>query len=356
MRLNSAAILRALLLSFGGFACFSAAADPALASLKQCNNTSYVLETAIAYRASNRWKVEGWWTLQPGTCKTVIQENLKGEDYYTFARSIVGHLGDVKAWGGAYPFCTGDGTFSLTNKTDCETEELALHYFSRLATGGSKDWVNTFTEPSDFTASKARTAGIQRLLKDIGFNRVHIDGFMGKRTRMAISKFKKDNKLPAGDFLTPELFDGLARAANRQAEDMGLQLCNETPHKLFAAIAYPEGKKKWTSKGWYEIPEGECIKTLKDKLDQRYYYTYAEAELGPNEMMIWGGERAFCVNNIRFDIGEGIDCAAQGYDIRSFRRIDTEKRNTWKDFFTIENMTSAVGGPERILTPASQQD
>ncbi len=319
------------------------------ASLKLCNQTSYMLEGAIAYRANGRWKVEGWWTLQPGLCNTVIQEPLRGDDYYTFARAIEGHRGDVEAWGGGYAFCTGEGTFSLTNKSDCAAEGLSLFGFAKVDHGNVQAWTNTFTEPVEYSASKARIAGIQRLLIDIGYKQVRIDGYMGRRTRLAIAKHKREHKLPEGDFLTNALFDSLSREANRQASDAGLQLCNQTPHPLHAAVGYEKSKDNWVSLGWFHLVQNECRKVLKDKLDRQHYYTYAEADIGEGEILVWGGKREFCVNDIRFAIEGDKNCTTRGLDSRSFRQINTEKRGKWRDFFTIENMSVEENEPVRMV-------
>jgi uncharacterized membrane protein len=332
-----------------------APASAAKPGLTLCNETSYMLEASVAYQQSSKWKVEGWWALQPGRCTTVVNENLRGGEYYTFAKSIPGHEGGTKAWGGRYAFCTGRGTYSIINQASCEQNGLAVHGFAKIETGSENGWTNSFTEPAGYNSDKSRIAGIQRLLGDIGIERVRVDGFMGRKTRLAITKYKKDNGISQGDFLTEDLFDSLARNANGLSTQTGLELCNETGHKIYAAIGYQGGKGiGWVSRGWYLVPKGECVKAIKDKLEQRYYYSYAEAELPDNDVVVWGGEKSFCTNTVRFAI-EGGDksCESRGYDVRPFRKIDTENRGRWKDFFTAEDPSIPMGGPEQ---PAENQD
>jgi uncharacterized membrane protein len=287
-----------------------------------------MLEAAVASPAGAKWKVEGWWSLQPGNCTTAIKDPLKGDDYYTFARSISGHEGGIRAWGGRYAFCTGEGSFSLTE------------------TNNNQKWTNTFTEPAGYSSSKARVAGVQRLLGDIGYDRVSIDGFMGRRTKVAMAKFKKEMGLAKGEDLTPEFFDAMARKANERVQQAGLELCNETPHDLFAAIAYEDDETGWTSRGWYHLKNGTCIKALKDQLAKPQYFVYAEAEIGDGETMVWNGERVFCTNTIRFSIEGDQNCAVRGYDQRGFVKIAPEENAHWKHAFSLSNLGVAVGGPE----------
>ncbi|TNE38551.1 MAG: DUF1036 domain-containing protein [Alphaproteobacteria bacterium] len=317
----------------------SVAVSPsAQASLKLCNETSYMLQAAIAQKANKKWKVEGWWTIQPGTCATAIKDNLREKDFYTFARSIPGHVGGVKAWGGRYFFCTGSDTFSLDNPPNCEQEGLQLLGFARVETDGSKDWTDTFTETAEYDDKKARIAGVQRLLKDIGYDRVGIDGYMGRQTRLAITKFKKENKLPDGEALTNELFDALARVANAQVQKAGLELCNSTDFDLFAAVAdNVDSPPQFVSRGWYQIAKGQCKRVIKDPLTKSSYFAYAEVDLPNGDFYAWGGARGFCVNDIRFSINSEGSCMVRGYAERRFVEVATEGKTHTRYYFTMDN-------------------
>jgi len=311
------------------------------AALTLCNESSYMLEAAVAHPSGSKWKVEGWWSVQPGACVTALKEPLKKSDYYTFARSIPGHEGGTKAWGGRFAFCTGEDTFSLTNRPNCQQAGLKVLGFSKIETDGADEWTSTFTETAGFSANKARIAGIQRLLGDIGYDRVNIDGFMGRRTRLAITKFKKENKLKPDDFLTTELFDGLARAANAKVRAAGLELCNETEQDLFAAVAEPvKTQEAWASRGWYHLTKGSCLRVIKDPLEKQFYYVYAEANVPAGELHVWGGKKEFCTNNIRFSIDSDQNCALRGYDHTGFVEINTDKKVQWKHTFTGSNRTN----------------
>jgi uncharacterized membrane protein len=333
-------ILAVLWVSSFGFA------RPAEASLNLCNDTSYVLKAAVAYSKGKKWQVEGWWSIQPGTCSIAIKEPLKSQDYYTFAQSIPGHEGGVKAWGGRYTFCTGVGTFSLANRPNCEQDGLTLLGFSKIDTGGEKSWTSNFSEAADFDRKKARIAGIQRLLNDIGYDRVNIDGYVGRRTRLAITKFKSDNKLPPGEELTNELFDAMARAANDRVQKAGLELCNSTEFDLFAAVADSATSGIPTSRGWYHLGKGQCARVIKDPLKDASYYAYAEAELPTGDFYVWGGEKTFCTNDIRFSIESKETCTTLGYAERGFAEVKLTGEPHSRHNFTMSNYTEpAIAAP-----------
>lgn len=330
------------------------AAGPAEASLKLCNETSYMLEAAIAHKPGSKWRVEGWWSIQPGTCATAIKENLRDREYFTFARSITGHVGGRKAWGGRFSFCTGNGTFSLDNPPNCEQSGLQLLGFSRIETGGAKNWTNTFSENAELDLKKARIAGIQRLLRDIGYERVNIDGYVGRRTRLAITKFKKENKLRPGDELTNELYDALARAANEMVQQAGLELCNSTDFDLFAAVAdNASAGAAWVSRGWYQLGKGQCTRVIKDPLSKSSYFAYAEAILPGGDFYSWGGEKSFCVNDIRFSIDSEESCTVRGYDQRNFGKVEVNGKTHTRYHFTMKNYFEPALPKEGDVTETS---
>ena len=51
---------------------FCFAAVPALAGLDFCNKADVRHSFAVAWKDGDDWRVEGWWNIDPGACKTVI--------------------------------------------------------------------------------------------------------------------------------------------------------------------------------------------------------------------------------------------------------------------------------------------
>lgn len=323
-----------------------AAATPARAELKLCNETSYVIESAIAYETRSGFTSQGWWIIQPGLCRVIIQQELDPNvRYFTFGRAIRGHLGAIKSWGGRFPFCTGKGRFQETEHKDCESVGKHRYDFSFVDIQGRKSWTASFTEPDAFSPQKARVAGAQRLLKEAGYDIERSDGFISTKTKKAIEVYKKDKSLPPSEELTQQMFQQLIDEANKREEESGLELCNVTNQALWGAVGLEE-QGALISRGWFLLPAGECAKVIKDKLPPGTYYAYAENETpGELDRKSWGGNRFFCVNNVKFDIRGAEDCALRGFEPRGFRKVDVQGKPRFKEYFTAENQSVPLGGP-----------
>lgn len=97
-----------------------------------------------------------------------------------------------------------------------------------------------------------------------------------------------------------------------------LEICNETETRRSVAIAFKDGDD-WKSKGWWNIPTNECRTVVKGDLQQRYYY-YRAIHKGKE---VKAGDYNFCATLKAFDIKGDTDCASRGYEVSSFRVIDT---------------------------------
>ncbi|MEM9121764.1 MAG: DUF1036 domain-containing protein [Pseudomonadota bacterium] len=339
----------ACLLALAAFAALMASTGSASATLTLCNKTSYVIETSIAYEYREGHVSQGWWTIYPGDCRAVIQQELDPEiSYFTFARAIRGHLGGIKAWGGRFPFCTGSGRFQRTEHRACPEGADIKFDFAYVNHKGQTSWTTDFSEPQKYSAQKAKIAGAQRLLRDLSFNNQKIDGIMGDGTKRAVRKAKKEFGLPRNDDLNRELFLALSRRANSSEAETGLELCNTTGETVWAAIATAEDEADPISKGWYKLEAGDCAKAIKDELKNRFFYTYAETEDKEGQetadRLTWGGNRFFCVNAVMFAIEGAEDCALRGFEPRGFRRIDTQGDVAWKEFFKSDNTSVPIAG------------
>jgi uncharacterized membrane protein len=81
---------------------------PAIAGLHICNKTSLTVDVTVATMTGDCMFVDcservwGWWTLQPGDCKTPIGANLDLRDtsYYYYAHDSAGGT-----WSGDVSFC-----------------------------------------------------------------------------------------------------------------------------------------------------------------------------------------------------------------------------------------------------------
>lgn len=306
----------------------------ASAEYQFCNKTSYVLMSAIGYQDKGRWISEGWWVLQPGRCETVIADPLDKQTYYTFARSVAAHKGGIKYFAGNQRLCVQKDKFRLEGRDDCERRGAIERLFARIEIGETDKWTTSFTETTDFTLERARIAGVQRLLTDLGFRPGRIDGLMGKRTRNGIYKFKRDHGLKVNQELTVELFDALVAEASKIQDTTGYNMCNKTEYLVWAAIGRQiEGDL--VSTGWFRLDPETCTKAIKDKLSNNVFYTYAEAESTGGKQIAWGGPHNLCTMDNRFTIIGRDDCEKRGFRKTGFERIETGAKPGWTQTFTL---------------------
>src|SRR4029079_15443446 len=61
---------------------------PARADLQICSRMSYVVEAAIAIEDKGAAATRGWFRIDPGHCRTVIQGTPPGETLYLHARAL----------------------------------------------------------------------------------------------------------------------------------------------------------------------------------------------------------------------------------------------------------------------------
>src|SRR5262245_18973607 len=66
----------------------AAFARPARADLQLCSRMSYVVESAIAIEDKGAAATRGWFRIDPGQCRTVLQGALPGDTLYIHARAL----------------------------------------------------------------------------------------------------------------------------------------------------------------------------------------------------------------------------------------------------------------------------
>jgi uncharacterized membrane protein len=98
-----------------------------------------------------------------------------------------------------------------------------------------------------------------------------------------------------------------------------------------AAIGIEE-KGAITTRGWYRVEAGKCVKPELPAHPSRLF-SFAEAvdkdgqtvKRG-DKTLAWGGPAQLCTGDARFEIGEQKNCAAQGLTASGFAVIDMTGR------------------------------
>src|SRR5436305_15078290 len=96
---------------------------PARADLQICSRMSYVVEAAIAIEDKGAAATRGWFRIDPGQCRTVIQGDVPGQAssqaLYVHARALPVYGGSPLPQNGHAEFCIGSESFVLTAAQTC---------------------------------------------------------------------------------------------------------------------------------------------------------------------------------------------------------------------------------------------
>jgi uncharacterized membrane protein len=122
------------------------------------------------------------------------------------------------------------------------------------------------------------------------------------------------------------LLAGLFLPLSVAPAEAAFSVCNKTSHGASVAIGYFDGNN-WDSAGWWKIPGSTCTQLIPAPLVARYYYLYAEHDIGG----AWDGDRSFCIKHGRFTIKRRKDCLAQGFEARRFFQVDTGSSTDWTE-------------------------
>jgi uncharacterized membrane protein len=293
---------------FGAAVGATLAAGPAAADMHLCNQTSYVLYTAIGFPSANGMATRGWTRIAPGDCALTIREPLTQRVYYIYARSAQAHSGPSRAWGGQFRLCAKDTDFSLqipNGAPSCGSDDAFTMPFASVSPRGQTSWTTTFTEsPAINSFYAAQKAGMARLLGDIGYKG---DLGEGKTPSDTLAKLRVQLRLPA-NASPDEIFDALETEALKSAAPAGYSICNDADSVIWAALGL-QGGSNVVSRGWWKISPGGCAKAITDSLNVDKVYLLAEKH-GNNHLV--SGPAKFCVTDIEFEIYGNLRCAARG--------------------------------------------
>src|SRR5688500_1782401 len=78
---------------------------PAHADLQLCSRMSYVVQTAIAIEDRAMAATRGWFRIDPGQCRTVLQGDPPGQGLYIHARALAIYGGSPLPQAGHSDFC-----------------------------------------------------------------------------------------------------------------------------------------------------------------------------------------------------------------------------------------------------------
>jgi uncharacterized membrane protein len=311
----------------------------ARANWEMCNHTSYIAEVATSSVEQAKRITEGWKRLRPGECRIVQPGPLVPGEYMFYARSSRAHEGALQRWNGKRDACIDDGDFSIAGEADCEEVGFQTRGFMAISIN-KPVWRTTLSEPADFDKSQARTAGLQRLLRDNGYSIRTIDGASGRDTIRQGRSFLQEVGLP---LTTPEndIIDKLEERARQLREPQGLTLCNKASRRVWTAVALRRADS-FESRGWWALEAGDCAKVISEALRSGPYFIYAsrEEEGGRPETKLAAATEPFCTGETSFSIPGRENCPRRGFLEQNFMPLVSDGKEgrtltfTDRDFAT----------------------
>jgi uncharacterized membrane protein len=117
-------------------------ATPAEAALGVCNKTGHSTDIALGFYDGKQWSSRGWWTVAPGDCVQVVNENLVARYYYIYAvqRDVGG------GWDGEHGFCVRNGQFQIQGRSNCVKRGFDRKGFFQVDTGQAPDWTENLAD------------------------------------------------------------------------------------------------------------------------------------------------------------------------------------------------------------------
>ncbi len=300
---------------------------PALADLKLCNRMSYVVEAAIGIDDKSATATRGWFRIDPAQCRVVAQGTLSADRILLHARALGVYGASPLPQDGSDRLCIAPENFVIAAARQCRSGQSPAAFTEvRPTTTEDGHLVAYLAERSEYDDEQARLAGIQRLLVIAGYDASPIDGVDGRKTQAALAAFLKSRGLGADTVQAPNFFEIMIKAVE-QPSATGLSWCNDTPHKVLAAVAVDDGKAV-ISRGWYRIEPGKCLQP--DIIGQpRQIFSFAEAvdaegrAIRVKERAVnWGGSTMLCTRDTKFEISDQGDCGARGLKPTGFVPVD----------------------------------
>jgi uncharacterized membrane protein len=309
----------------------SALGLPAHADLRLCSRMSYVVDAAIAIEDKGAAATRGWFRLDPGQCRPVLQGALPGENLYLHARTLSLYGASPLPQQGHADFCVAAENFVLAAARSCSRRGQHLARFTAVKPSESEKGLTAYlAEEGEYTDEQARDAGIQRLLVIAGYDPGPIDGIRGAKTDAALTQFFIDNRLENTAAARSDFFDILIAAA-QQPHGAGFAWCNDTKYDVMAAVGI-EDRGTVTTRGWYRIAPGKCLRPDLGG-EPRRLYSFAEAVGADGQRsketsrpLSWGGGTILCTRDVKFELSDHEDCAGKGLTATGFATIELNAR------------------------------
>jgi uncharacterized membrane protein len=306
---------------------FLTSSAPAHADLKICNRMSYVVDAAVGIDEKGVIATRGWFRIDPAMCRVVLPGPLTADRLLLNARALGVYGASPIPQNGGDRLCVTPDDFVIADARQCRDGQAPVPFTPINPSQAEDGNVAAYlAEDSEYDDDQARLAGIQRLLVIGGYDASPIDGVDGPKTQAALASFLKAHGLSSDAVQSANFFSTMIDAVQAPSPT-GLTWCNDTPHKVMAAVGADDGKTV-TSRGWYRIDPGKCLHPdVSGALKQ--IFSFAEAVDADNRTvklkdkpLSWGGVKQLCTRDSKFEITDQGDCASRGFATTGFAPVD----------------------------------
>ena len=321
------ALTRLLLALPAAIISFLLSSEPAHADLKLCNRMSYVVEAAIGIDDKSATATRGWFRIDPAACRVVVQGTLNADRILFNARALAVYGASPIPQNGSDTLCVAKDNFVIAAARQCRTGQTSAQ-FTQVTPTQTDDGnlVAYLAEDSEYDDEQAKLAGIQRLLVIAGYDAAPIDGVDGPKTQAALAAFLKSRGLSSDVVQSANFFSTMVDAVQSPSAT-GLTWCNDTPHKIMAAVAADDGKSV-VSRGWYRIEPGKCLHPDVSGTPKQVFSFAVAVDADNHTIKVkdkplnWGGSKELCTRESKFETNEQGDCASRGFAATGFAAVD----------------------------------
>jgi uncharacterized membrane protein len=184
-----------------------------------CRDPARPPDLALGLEDKGSAASRGWFRIEPGQCRIVLQDAIEAEHLNVHARALALYGSSPPSQAAHADLCVADGNFVIAGARSCVARKgQRLVDFTAIAPSQSEQGLTAnIAEQADYSEDQARLAGIQRLLVAAGYDANPIDGVPGKKTDAALARFLKDRGLAAEAATQPGFFDALVAAVQQSA-------------------------------------------------------------------------------------------------------------------------------------------
>lgn len=110
-------------------------------------------------------------------------------------------------------------------------------------------------------------------------------------------------------------------------------VCNQSFDVVNVAIGR-DVEGDFQTEGWWTIGTNQCANVIREELESRYIYVYAQDVFGKPML---NGTTPMCIEGKRFTIRGISSCWSRGHIKARFIEVDTEKTQRWSLFLAPPN-------------------